>query len=370
MDHRLSYSWRARRSGSKAPMPDRIPYRSAGDNGNDLNDDAVAASSSKRKRVWRVLTWIIVANVVLFWLLTFTTAFAQTTNWVAVYLSYAPLTASYDYALTPATAGPHDEGLKFRVKPDAAAFEGQAVVALQKLTLAPLGRVTLTTDTSEVASLQAQGWRLDNTLGYVARQKTASTVALYRLTHDAFKLNIYSTKSPGKNRLVDVFGWREAGVIGYVVAATESSGATGDANSIDSRAVPVVVSVMPTVASFAPASGAAGSSVTITGTNLTGTSSVKFNGINSTGVAAITATSLQATIPASASTGRISVTTPAGSATSTSDFNVSVAPAVTDAAHIEAARFLTQASFGPKAASLDRVKTIGVAAWIDEQFTR
>ena len=86
MDHRLSYSWRARRSGSKAPMPDRIPYRSAGDNGNDgndgndLNDDAVAASSSKHKRVWRVLTWIIVANVVLFWLLTFTTAFAQTTT--------------------------------------------------------------------------------------------------------------------------------------------------------------------------------------------------------------------------------------------------------------------------------------------------
>ena len=372
MDHRLSYSWPARGSESKAPMPDRVPYRSTGDNDSDLNDDAVAATSSahKHKRVWRVLTWIIVANVVLFWLLTFTTAFAQTTNWVAVYLSYAPLTASYDYALTPATAGAHDEGVKFRVKRDAAAFEGQAVVALQKLTLAPLDRVTLTTDGSEVASLQAQGWRLDSTLGYVARQKTASTVALYRLTHDAFKLNIYSTKSPGKNRLVDVFGWREAGVIGYVVPATESSGATGGANSMDSRAVPVVASVLPTVASFAPASGAAGSSVTITGTNLTGTSSVKFNGINSTGVAAITATSLQATIPASASTGRISVTTPAGSATSTSDFTVSVAPAVADPAHTEAARFLTQASFGPKAASLDRVKTIGVAAWIDEQFTR
>ena len=41
-------------------------------------------------------------------------------------------------------------------------------------------------------------------------------------------------------------------------------------------------------------------------------------------------------------------------------------PASRDAA----ARFLTQASFGPTTADIDRVMAIGYAAWIDEQFTR
>lgn len=42
----------------------------------------------------------------------------------------------------------------------------------------------------------------------------------------------------------------------------------------------------------------------------------------------------------------------------------------TPASRSEAARFLTQATFGPTEADIDRVMAIGYAAWIDEQFAK
>ncbi len=45
-------------------------------------------------------------------------------------------------------------------------------------------------------------------------------------------------------------------------------------------------------------------------------------------------------------------------------------PAETPASRSEAARFLTQATFGPTDADIDRVMAIGYAAWIDEQFAK
>ena len=47
----------------------------------------------------------------------------------------------------------------------------------------------------------------------------------------------------------------------------------------------------------------------------------------------------------------------------------SVAPEM-PASRDAAARFLTQATFGPIDADVDRVQAIGYAAWIDEQFTK
>ncbi|MEQ1519219.1 MAG: DUF1800 domain-containing protein, partial [Usitatibacteraceae bacterium] len=64
------------------------------------------------------------------------------------------------------------------------------------------------------------------------------------------------------------------------------------------------------------------------------------------------------------------MTTPTGTGTSTTDFTVTVPPAVADPAQTAATRFLTQATFGPKQSSIDRVKAIGIPAWIDEQFTK
>ena len=64
-----------------------------------------------------------------------------------------------------------------------------------------------------------------------------------------------------------------------------------------------------------------GTTVTITGTNLTGVTAVKFNGTTAVFTTS-TATSVTATVPSGATTGKITVTTPGGTATSATDFTV------------------------------------------------
>src|SRR5439155_2007675 len=75
----------------------------------------------------------------------------------------------------------------------------------------------------------------------------------------------------------------------------------------------------PSITGFTPASGPVGTSVTISGTNFSGTSAVAFNGVSAS-FTANSATSIQATVPAGATTGTISVTTLGGTATSAGSF--------------------------------------------------
>ncbi|MBL8524660.1 MAG: DUF1800 family protein [Betaproteobacteria bacterium] len=508
---------------------------------NDLSGDYdcnLSADKSQR-RIWRVVSWVLLANVIAFWLLTCATAFAQSVNpanWAPVYLSYSPYTGSYGYGLNgTVAAGWRSDDAKFMVKMDAGAIEGQPVLALNKLTLPGMGRTVLTTDAGEVASLRSQGWQQDGVLGYVGGQPASGLVALYRVAHDGLKLNVYTLKSPSKDFLIGKFGWRNVGIVGYVLPpgstatgtpttppsipsapvpagaptvtsfapasaaagtmvtingsnflpgstvkfngvassnvnkvsssvlqATVPTGATsgkivvvttgGSATSgsdfvvtsspptstptiasfepqsgvigsvvtitgtnltgatsvkfngttsstisnvtatslqaavpnnassgkitivtpagsvTSSTSFTVTAAPPPTIASFAPTSGAAGAVVTLTGTNLTGASAVRFNGVASTAITNVTATSLQATVPLNAASGRIVVVTAGGTATSSVDFVVTAPP--TTAVFSEPARFLTQATFGPKAASVERVKAIGIPAWIDEQLAR
>ena len=80
----------------------------------------------------------------------------------------------------------------------------------------------------------------------------------------------------------------------------------------------------PTLTSFAPTSGAAGTSVLLVGTSLTSTSTVTFNGFNasvSSPNASVT-TALRAVVPAGATTGPIAITNEAGTVTSSSNFHV------------------------------------------------
>jgi IPT/TIG domain len=84
----------------------------------------------------------------------------------------------------------------------------------------------------------------------------------------------------------------------------------------------------PTITSFSPASGAAGASVTITGTAFTGATAVSFNGASAT-FTVTSATQISATVPPAATTGPISVTTPGGTAASAGTFTVLVAPTIT-----------------------------------------
>ena len=59
-----------------------------------------------------------------------------------------------------------------------------------------------------------------------------------------------------------------------------------------------------------------------------------------------------------------------GSGGSSSDGGSSTTPPETPASRAAAARFLTQASFGPTDADIDRVMAIGYAAWINEQLAK
>jgi hypothetical protein len=85
----------------------------------------------------------------------------------------------------------------------------------------------------------------------------------------------------------------------------------------------------PTVTSLTPASGPIGSSVTLTGTNLAGTTQVTFNGRPAASFTVNSATSVTAVVPAGATSGRIGVTTlPGMSTTSATSFTIP-APIIT-----------------------------------------
>ena len=83
----------------------------------------------------------------------------------------------------------------------------------------------------------------------------------------------------------------------------------------------------PVISSFSPTSGLVGVSITIMGSQFNGTTQVTFAGtpgnftVNSD-------TQLQATVPAGATSGKIAVTSPSGTGTSSADFGVIVAPAI------------------------------------------
>src|SRR5207244_5841655 len=84
----------------------------------------------------------------------------------------------------------------------------------------------------------------------------------------------------------------------------------------------------PTITSFSPTSGPAGTSVTITGTNFTGVTSVTINGVAAS-FTVNSSTSIATTLPNGATTGPISVTTSGGTAISASNFTVIPPPPLT-----------------------------------------
>ena len=80
--------------------------------------------------------------------------------------------------------------------------------------------------------------------------------------------------------------------------------------------------VLPRITSFSPPGGAAGVSVTITGSGFTDVSAVKFNGVAASGVTVDSETQITAVVPAGGTTGKISVVTAGGTATSAASFGV------------------------------------------------
>ena len=78
----------------------------------------------------------------------------------------------------------------------------------------------------------------------------------------------------------------------------------------------------PTITSFSPGSGAVGWTVTLMGTNFTGTTGVSFNGTPATTFWATSDTQLNVKVPSGATSGPITVTNTTGTASSSSSLAV------------------------------------------------
>jgi hypothetical protein len=118
---------------------------------------------------------------------------------------------------------------------------------------------------------------------------------------------------------------------------------------------------LPAVTSFTPTSGAAGSSVTVTGTNLGGATAVTFAGTPAS-ITGNTTTSVTATVPTGAANGTIAVTTATGTATSAKVF--SLAPSITSFAPATVSRLGTLTINGSGLGSAKKVLVGGKKAAI------
>lgn len=118
---------------------------------------------------------------------------------------------------------------------------------------------------------------------------------------------------------------------------TSSTGSTGDVAQTASSSDDIAKSIIsfyevkpPTITSFTPSSECAnaGTTVTITGTNFSGTTAVQFNGTNAASFSVVSSTSITAVVPSGASTGAITVTNAAGTGTSSTNFTINSLPTV------------------------------------------
>ena len=104
-------------------------------------------------------------------------------------------------------------------------------------------------------------------------------------------------------------------------ASTGTISVTTPGGTATSATAFTVTPPAPTISSFAPASGTAGTNVTIAGSNFTGTTKVTFGGTTAA-FTVVSDSALSATVPSGAATGLIAVTTPGGTATSANAFTV------------------------------------------------
>ena len=110
---------------------------------------------------------------------------------------------------------------------------------------------------------------------------------------------------------------------GKITVTTPNGTATSTTNF-------TVIVPAPTISSFNPTSGPAGTSVVITGTNFTGATAVKFNATAASAFTVNSATQISATVAPGSTTGPITVTTAGGTATSSTNFTVIIpAPTIT-----------------------------------------
>jgi uncharacterized repeat protein (TIGR03803 family) len=111
----------------------------------------------------------------------------------------------------------------------------------------------------------------------------------------------------------------------YLTAVVPATATTGNVKVVTSTGTLTSSHkffVKPASLTFSPTSGPVGTSVTITGTGLTGATKVTFGGVAATTFAVDSSTQITATVPTGAVTGKISVTTPGGTIASAASFTV------------------------------------------------
>ena len=115
-----------------------------------------------------------------------------------------------------------------------------------------------------------------------------------------------------------------SGEYALTARATDSDGAVGTSAPVNQFVL--TGSGEPAIASFAPASGAVGTVVTINGSNFAEVTAVRFNGFAATTYTVDSLTQITATVPTTASTGAVTVVTPRGTATSSTNFTILQSP--------------------------------------------
>jgi hypothetical protein len=115
-----------------------------------------------------------------------------------------------------------------------------------------------------------------------------------------------------------------AAAVGSTIRVQEiASNASGSGAPVDSSATATVISNAPAVTGFTPTSAVTGSSVTITGTSLTGATAVRFDGVKAT-YSVKSSTEIEATVPNGVHAGTVAVTTKVGTGTSKTSFTPSL----------------------------------------------
>jgi len=117
----------------------------------------------------------------------------------------------------------------------------------------------------------------------------------------------------------------------------------------------------PTITAFAPGSGPAGTSVTITGTGFGTTTTVLFNGV-AAGFAVNSSTTLTATVPPGATTGPITVITAGGTAVSAASYAVTGPPAPVVLSRSPARNSAVASPTGPVSLTFSQAIAAGTAA--------
>ena len=131
----------------------------------------------------------------------------------------------------------------------------------------------------------------------------------------------YETNSIGRiSTTGTITHYNAAGIAGPVAIARGSDGALWF-TLFDNGIGRITTNVTPAITGFSPTKGAVGTTVTITGKNLSSTTRVTFDGAPAT-IISVSATQVVATVPAGGTSGHIAVTTRSGTTTSADAFKV------------------------------------------------